>query len=102
MTFAEYQIQAFETALPTAKRLDYAVLGLCSESGERADKFKKAIRDGTFNEAAFLDEVGDVLWYAALLCSLKGVALEDIAKRNLEKLASRAQRNTITGSGDVR
>lgn len=102
MKFDNYQIEAFKTALPSAKRLDYAVLGLCSEAGELAGKFKKSLRDGKFDKIAFLDEAGDCLWYLGLICSLEQVSLNDIARRNLEKLAERQQRGTISGSGDNR
>jgi len=102
MKFDEYQIEAFKTALPSAKRLDYAVIGLGAEAGEVLNKFKKHIRDGKFDKVAFLDELGDCLWYAALICSLEQVSLADVAKRNLEKLSDRKTRGVIAGSGDNR
>jgi NTP pyrophosphatase (non-canonical NTP hydrolase) len=47
-------------------------------------------------------ELGDVLWYAAQLATELGLSLETIAEANLAKLASRADRNVIGGSGDRR
>jgi hypothetical protein len=49
-------------------RRDYILLGMISELGEVAGKYKKLIRDGVFDEYAFLDEVGDVYWYLAAYC----------------------------------
>ena len=51
---------------------------------------------------ALMLELGDVLWYVAQLASELGFELEQIAEANLQKLASRAARNVISGSGDHR
>ena len=85
----------------------YPTLGLCGEAGEVADKVKKVIRDreGAFDTAVRDDlrlELGDVLWYVAQLCSELGLDLAEVAQANLDKLASRAARNVISGSGDRR
>ena len=85
----------------------YPTLGLCGEAGEVADKVKKVIRDddGVFSESvreSLKLELGDVLWYVAQLASELGFDLDSIARANLEKLASRAARNVIAGSGDQR
>ena len=85
----------------------YPTLGLCGEAGEVADKVKKVLRDdgGAFSPAvreALQLELGDVLWYVAQLASELGFSLEEIAVANLSKLASRAERHVIGGSGDLR
>lgn len=102
LTLAEYQTRAFTTAFPNARTVEYMVLGLCSEAGEVAGKLKKKIRDGVFDRGAALDEIGDVLWYVAGLCTVLDAELSDVAEGNLTKLKSRAERNVIRGSGDVR
>lgn len=85
----------------------YPTLGLCGEAGEVADKVKKVMRDqnGIFTPAvidALQLELGDVLWYVAQLATELGLELDQIAQANLDKLASRAARNVIAGSGDSR
>ncbi len=85
----------------------YPTLGLCGEVGEVADKIKKVLRDrdGVFDPQVLEDlalELGDVLWYVSQLASELGVDLESIARANLAKLASRAERGVIGGSGDRR
>ena len=85
----------------------YPTLGLCGEAGEVADKVKKVLRDqnGSFSpevKQALMLELGDVLWYVAQLASELGFDLDAIAEANLAKLASRAERNVIAGSGDHR
>jgi len=107
--FQHYQSRARDTArYPAVGRNPiYPTLGLCGEAGEVADKVKKVIRDrdGVFDDALRDDlrlELGDVLWYVAQLCSELDLDLADVARANLDKLASRAARNVIGGSGDRR
>ena len=85
----------------------YPTLGLSGEAGEVADKVKKVIRDrdGVFDaqtREAIKLELGDVLWSVAQLSSELGYDLEEVAAANLDKLASRAARGRIGGSGDQR
>ena len=47
-------------------------------------------------------EAGDVLWQLAGLCSVMGWDLNEVARMNLDKLASRQQRGVIEGNGDNR
>ena len=107
MTFDEYQKKALATALPSAKSLTYTALGLNGEAGEVADKIKKWIRDNNSEEekldkAALADEIGDILWYLAMMSNMIGYNLGDIAKMNNDKLASRMERGKLKGSGDTR
>jgi NTP pyrophosphatase (non-canonical NTP hydrolase) len=106
---ALYERLAGETAIfPKEKALEYLALGLTSEAGEVAGKVKKLIRDGEDKEGfelkkiAISHEIGDVLWYCAMMASEVGVPLNTIMKDNLEKLHSRKERGTLHGSGDDR
>ena len=47
-------------------------------------------------------EIGDALYYLATLAELFGFKLSDVARWNIEKLASRKARGKIEGSGDNR
>ena len=106
MQFNEYQELARETAVyPQETALAYTTLGLCSEAGEVADKVKKIYRDGQpelFYKNHIAKELGDVLWYVAVLARDLGYSLEEIAQMNLDKLEDRMNRNKIQGSGDDR
>ena len=109
MTFRAYQQRALQTAVypDCGRNFTYPALGLCGEAGEVAEKIKKIIRDkgGCFGDeerAQIALELGDVLWYAAILASEFGLSLQDIANANLDKLAKRAKRGKIRGSGDNR
>lgn len=108
MDFNEYQFQTRLTAsYPQARALEYLILGLTSEAGEVAGKYKKIIRDndGIITEELMLalaDEVGDVLWYCSELATALNTNLGAIASRNTDKLQSRKSRGVIGGSGDNR
>jgi len=52
--------------------------------------------------SALVFELGDVLWYIARLAAELGASLDDVARLNLDKLADRATRGVIGGSGDHR
>ena len=109
MTADFYEMKAGQTAIfPKNQALEYLALGLTSEAGEVAGKVKKLIRDGEdvegfeLNKMAIASEVGDVLWYCAMLAKEVGVPLNDIMKDNLKKLHGRKVRGTLHGSGDNR
>lgn len=109
-TFREYQRRAHETSHNTeigGNALLYPVLGLVGESGELANKIKKIYRDndgqmGGVHHDRLVEETGDILWYVSEICTQLGVALEYVAAVNLRKLADRAERGVIGGSGDNR
>lgn len=108
MDLDDYQKAARQTALYAHDhRVTYPALGLASEAGEVAGKVKKVLRDrggdfGPEQVAAIKDELGDVLWYVAVLAADLGLSLDSIAAGNVEKLRSRMARGTISGDGDTR
>lgn len=110
MTFDEYQKRALTTAPadddPLMAKTIYA-MGISGEAGEVIEKWKKivAYKGGVISPedlAELSKEIGDVLWYLALFSNRLGLKLDDIARENNEKLASRKARNVIKGQGDNR
>lgn len=109
MTFDEYQKLALRTAADKSKKneLFHLVLGLVGETGEIAEKMKKWVRDDYSDESKIdvddlKKELGDVLWYTAVLASYFDLSFDEIAGKNIAKLADRQQRNVLNGSGDNR
>lgn len=115
MTFDEYVEIAKTTLKPgdgkkfgdLDSQLIQKVLGLTGESGEVADKIKKLMRDKNnrltdVDREEIVKELGDVLWYVAIIAHLLGSSLEAVAIANNEKLQSRKQRGVISGNGDNR
>lgn len=102
----EYQKQAATSAAyPGTSAVVYPMIGLCNEAGEALGKLKKVMRGDKTLEAqrdAIIDELGDVLWYLAQTCTDLNVSLDEVARRNLTKLASRVERGVLKGDGDNR
>ena len=102
-SFDAYQRFCRTTAIyPKDASVIYPALGLASEAGEVLGKIKKKIRDGVENNEATIDELGDVLWYVAVLADDLGVSLSQVVVRNTDKLIDRADRNVLSGNGDNR
>ena len=67
-----------------------ACLGLPGEVGEVCDTVKKAIFHGhSINMEDLKKEIGDVMWYLAMICDSFGFDIEEIAKMNIDKLKER-------------
>ncbi len=111
MTFDEYQ----KIALTTAKKTyddpmiqnSIWAMGIAGEAGEVIEKWKKimAYKNGRLEEediAELAKEMGDVIWYIAVLADSLGLSFEQIMQMNTKKLADRNQRGKIMGAGDNR
>lgn len=82
-------------------------LGLGGETGEVQEKIKKLYRDHNgIIDNDFIDaiekEIGDVLWYVAMICNKLDITLEGAMDANIVKLEKREERNMIQGDGDDR
>ncbi|MBI4085645.1 MAG: nucleoside triphosphate pyrophosphohydrolase family protein [Candidatus Liptonbacteria bacterium] len=117
MNFDEYQKLAKKTAVYREAIGDllkkpelfylYSALGLAGETGEVVEKVKKLLRDkkGIVDETSreeIIKEMGDVLWYLAMLAEELKVPFSKVAEANIEKLNSRKDRGTVLGKGDNR
>ena len=66
------------------------LMGLTGEVGELTDLFKKWIfHNASLDEEHAKKEVGDVLWYVALICHSMGWNIDDIMRMNIDKLKAR-------------
>lgn len=111
--------------MPSCDNFSYMMLNLVGEVGEFAGKVAKMVRKGqveidtmdertsdlfpmmslpqwVYMQEELKKEAGDILWQLAGLCHVMGWDLEDVAKQNLQKLASRKERGVIDGDGDNR
>lgn len=93
LTLNEYQKLALATmANDLTPEIDKATLGLgiAGESGEVADIVKKELGHGhTTDRLKLAKELGDVLWYVAVLANRYGFSLHEIGSLNIEKLRNR-------------
>ena len=108
-TLDAYQNEAGVTAIYPNKgsNLDYPTKGLASEVGELFGHLKKMDRDDrgimtAERRAAIIAELGDILWYVAMVSTELKTSLSHVAELNLMKLKSRAERGELGGYGDDR
>ena len=67
-----------------------ACLGLSGEVGELNDMIKKWIfHEKPFDEEHAKKELGDVMWYVAMMCESFGWDLDEIMQMNVDKLKAR-------------
>ena len=108
MNLTKYQKETIQTAIyPEAgtgsnNELYYLALGLTSEAGEVAGKVKKLFRDKTLDIGDLAYELGDCMYYLAILADAIGYEMEDILIINYNKLQKRLKNGTLGGNGDNR
>lgn len=103
MEFNEFQEAAMSTAVYPHRHheigLMYAGLGIAGEAGEVADEIKKMWRNEGHLTAGrrvkIMDEIGDVLWYAAACSDEIGATLEEVAAGVIAKLRNRKETNSL-------
>lgn len=113
MNLNDYQTDARKTAISVNP--EHMAFGLLEEAGEIAGIFKRIYRGdqeymdrsddfgfSEFTHERLKGELGDVLWYTAMLADVIGISLDDVAKYNLAKLQRRKAKDMIHGSGDDR
>ena len=93
MTVNDYQKLAMTTLNPALSKKDVlinGVMGLCGESGEAIDIVKKHLAQGhELDREGLIKELGDIAWYLAETAYSLDVPLEEVFRRNLDKLKSR-------------
>ena len=103
------EVGEFASKVAKAIRKNQCSIGLEPHVAEQANydgMFANELWDFAPNEKErrneLMKEAGDILWQLSGLCSVMGWSLEDVAQANLDKLASRKERNVIDGNGDNR
>ena len=67
-----------------------ACLGLSGEVGEFNDMIKKWIfHEKDLDEEHLKKELGDIMWYIAMMCHAFGWSLDEIMEMNINKLKAR-------------
>ncbi len=93
MTLDDYQKLAARTLggeRTHEQQLANAALGLAGEAGEAAEIIKKHLFHATpLDTDDLVKELGDCLWYISAFATLLDLSLDEIARRNIEKLRRR-------------
>ena len=76
--------------VPSDPDIVHGIIGIGTESGELLDQLKKSIFYGRELDLVNLkEELGDLLWYVALLCHALNCTFEELQTKNIEKLHAR-------------
>jgi len=95
MEMEEYQelcrryVKKFETE--KEKILTWG-LGIAGEAGDVAGCIKKTYIHENDQTAGIKENLGDVLWYIAVICNFYGWNMRELLKENMEKLEKRYPR----------
>ena len=92
MNLSQYQKFCQTTALPQDDRDKEIMtwgLGIAGEAGDVAGCIKKTIGHKDSQIEGIRENLGDTLWYIAMICNFYGWKLDDILKENVNKLSKR-------------
>ncbi len=64
-------------------------LGIAGEAGDVAGCIKKSFSHGDDQKSGIKENLGDTMWYIAMICDFFGWEMEDILEGNIEKLQKR-------------
>lgn len=64
-------------------------LGIAGEAGDVAGCVKKTYSQGDNQKAGIRENLGDTMWYIAMICNFYGWKLDDVLKENTVKLERR-------------
>ena len=64
-------------------------LGVAGEAGDVAGCIKKTVSHGNDQREGIRENIGDTLWYLAMVCNFYGWDMEKILGENIKKLKER-------------
>jgi len=64
-------------------------LGIAGEAGDVAGCIKKTFSHDNDQKTGIKENIGDTLWYIAMICNFFGWDLEEVLKENIKKLKER-------------
>jgi NTP pyrophosphatase (non-canonical NTP hydrolase) len=86
-----------------AIRLLHGSCGLATEAGELLDTIKKyAFYGKEIDTVNVVEEVGDLMWYCAIILDELNVEFEDVMEKNISKLKARYGEKFSENSANTR
>lgn len=92
MNVAEYQRLVKITAKKFKDEAHEIVcwgLGVIGEAGDVAGCIKKTVFHDNDQREGIRENLGDIMWYVAMICNFYGWKLEDVLDENIKKLKKR-------------
>ncbi|MCD4666207.1 nucleoside triphosphate pyrophosphohydrolase family protein [archaeon] len=99
MNLKEYQELCKKTAVKLnndEKEIFTWGLGISGEAGDVASCIKKTYVHDNDQKEGIKENLGDTLWYAAMICNFFGWDMEEVLKQNVEKLNKRYSSGKFT------
>lgn len=92
MDFKTYLTESERTLKDKGKDMNllHGTVGICTEAGELLDAFKRNIFYGKeLDTVNVKEEIGDIMWYIAIMCRELNMDMGDILQTNIDKLKAR-------------
>lgn len=92
MNLKEYQKLCKKTAKKFKTKREEILtwgLGITAETGDVAGCIKKTFAHNNDQKEGIKENLGDTLWYVAMICNFFGWDLEEILQENIKKLKKR-------------
>lgn len=92
MNIAQYKIDSERTLIDKGHDMNllHAAMGIGTEAGELLDAFKRKLFYGKpLDVVNVKEEVGDIMWYIAILLRELDLDFEEILQLNIDKLRAR-------------
>lgn len=90
MNYRESVLKTYNKNLSQKEKLTNAAIGTCTEAAEMLDEVKKYLFHGhEFNRDKIINELGDVYYYAEVLCDVLEISSDEVKDKNITKLAKR-------------
>lgn len=108
MTLKEYQKRALKNLNPTIagsrkESMRYCCMGLLEETGEVVAELRKPLYKGNFhekplNKEAIAGELGDMIWYMALICKNARINIMKLESTELDEGGTENRKKLINNS----
>lgn len=92
MNWNEYLVESEKTLIDKGKmeNILHGCIGASTEAGELLDAYKKVhFYSKPLDVINVKEEIGDIMWYVAILCRELDLNMEDILNTNINKLRAR-------------
>jgi len=70
-------------------RFFHGVIGIATEAGEMVQGLLASLKSGKIDRTNIKEELGDILWFFAIICDVFGFSIEKIMESNNAKLRQR-------------
>lgn len=100
LSLKDYQKLVVKTARGKYKNKNDEIvnwgLGVSGEAGDLAGCIKKTVYHDNDQKKGIRENIGDTMWYLAMICNFYGWDLQEVLAENIEKLKKRYKKSFTT------